>query len=91
MNPIGNYTQLPTKKESKINSERAELISKFLDRINSGRKGTQYKPMTARGVAMKLAHVPTEDLWAFYRMCDTAKCGFGAAFFGSLKVKKLST
>ena len=76
--------QEPLKKER--TSERAELIKKFLFSINAERKGTKYKPMTAQGVAIKLAHIPTEDLYFCLKSCQQAK-SFGWCFFGMLKTK----
>ncbi len=76
----------PEKVKKKRTSERAELIEKFLISINAERKGTKYKLMTARGVAIKLAHIPTEDLYFCLKSCQQAK-SFGWCFFGMLKSK----
>jgi len=72
--------------ENKINSERAMLINDFLVEINKEREGTTYKPMTARGVAIKLGHIPTNELYYFYKVCFKSK-SFGRTFFGALKIK----
>ena len=71
---------------SKATSERAEFIGMFLDKINEERVGTKYKPLEVSVVAMKVSHVPTGDLYAFYKQCLDAD-SFGAMFFYSLKVQ----
>lgn len=68
----------------KIRSERDELLQMFIDRLNQARVGTKFKPLAARSVAIKVAHIPTSDLWAFYRQCEQAK-SFSAYFFWALK------
>lgn len=77
------YQKLETKK---VNSERADLIQQFLLKVNQGREGTKYKPMTARGIAVKLGHIPTKDLYFFIKKCEQSKC-FSKCFWGSLKIK----
>lgn len=73
--------------KTKITNERQELIKQFLDRINAERAGTKWKPLSARAVAIKVGHIPTSELYWFFKNCEQAKCGFSKAFFGSLKVK----
>ena len=72
------------KKEKR--SERGDFITEFTNRINAERKGTKYKPITTRGVAVKLGKIPTEDLYYLMNICKQGK-SFGQVFFGSLKVK----
>lgn len=81
---IGNLLSNYTVEKANIRSERDELVQKFLERLNQAREGTKYKPLTARAVAIKLSHVPTRDLWAFYKQCEQAK-SFSAYFFWALK------
>lgn len=73
--------QMPT---TKANSERAEVIEKFLNRINPGRTAAGYKPITPARIGIMLAHVPTPDLHAFYKECDQAN-NFGALFHWKLR------
>lgn len=77
-------------KAKNINSERAELIQKFTDRINEGREGTEYKPVHPRAIALKVNQNPAlknmSDLYAFYQKCEKAK-SFGACFFYFTKIK----
>ena len=86
MNHFENYN-IP-EPQTNIKSERADLINQFLTRINNERIGSPYPPMTAKGVAMKVSHVKTGELHAFYKRCDSAKCEFGKVFFGALRVNK---
>ena len=87
MKEIRNLLKERKKKESKISNERQEILATILAVINAERAGTQYKPMTGRGIAMKLAYMPTKDLWWFHRKCSLTKGSYGRCFFGCLKVK----
>lgn len=62
--------QQPT---TKATSERAEILEKFLNRLNPGRVQAGYKPYTPARLGMMLAHVPTKDLYPFYRECESAQ------------------
>jgi hypothetical protein len=73
------------KKATGANSERAELIGKFMDRLNADRDGVKYKALTPVAVAVKLAHIMSNsDLYAFYRQCEGAK-NFSRLFWWALK------
>lgn len=71
-------------KAKNFNSERAELIQKFIDRIDEERVGTDYGPVQPKAVALKINQNPRlkemSDLYAFYQKCEKAK-SFGACFF----------
>ena len=43
--------------------------------------------LTAKQIAIKLGHVPTEDLYSFHTACEKAK-SYGKYFNWSLKVNK---
>lgn len=77
--------------KKKISSERAEIISQFVDEINKEREGTKWKPVTGRAVAMKVSHLKNNfELYSFLSNCKDYKNRgghFGKCFFGSLKVK----
>ncbi|TFH72375.1 hypothetical protein E3V39_12405 [Gammaproteobacteria bacterium LSUCC0112] len=73
-------------KPERIKSERADLINQFLTRLNAERVGTKWKPLTARAVAIKLGHIPTEDLYYCFKQCSHGG-SFGKVFFGMLKNK----
>lgn len=85
-NPFQNYT---LKKPTTQLNQRQDLIKMFVDKINAQREGTKYKPVTGKGIAMKLAHVKTQELYWFYRQCEEnqGKTGFSGAFYAKLKVK----
>lgn len=71
----------------KFNSRRQELIQDFVDRINAGRKGTPYKPVTAKRLSCQyLWTMTTWELEVFYKQCDQYG-NFSKAFFGAFKKK----
>ena len=73
--------------KSKATSQRATIIEDITKEINKEREGTKWKPLTGRGVAMKVAHLKdTQDIYFLYSKCKKAK-SFGACFFGELRVK----
>lgn len=74
---------------SKATSERAELIEKFLSRLNPPRIADGFKPLTPARLGAMLAHVPTEDLWPFYRSCEQAN-SFSRFFHWSLRPRDKS-
>jgi hypothetical protein len=69
------------------NSERAELIGQFTNRINSERAGTKYKELNPKFIAVKLGHLRTNEIRDFYKVCSNGGC-FSKVFFGALKVRK---
>lgn len=73
-------------KKKKRASERGELIEYFTENINQGRKGTKYKPLTLRYIAVRIAHVSTPDLYHLKKICDTGD-SFSKVFFGSIRIK----
>lgn len=76
---------LKEKGTDRIVNERQLVIKDFLDALNIERIGTQYKPLTAKGVACKVGHLSTPELKMFYQQCNNYKGEFGKCFFGSLK------
>lgn len=72
-------------KKSKINSERADLVSQFLSSYNLNTE-KKYQ-ITGKRMAMKLAHVPLDDLYWLIGECKKAKV-FGKKLNWFLKVKK---
>lgn len=74
-------------KHSNVKSERADLIRQFTDGINAERVGTKWKPVSPRGVAIKLGHIKSKsDLYYFLKKCQNAE-SFGKMFFGCLKAR----
>jgi len=68
--------------------ERSYYIRMFMEKINAGRVGTKYKPLSFVGVQQKLKHLSDFDVKWFYYECEKAKCGFSKCFFGALKERK---
>ena len=71
------------------NSERASLIEEFVNEINKERIRTKYKMLEPKVIAIKLAHVPTQDLYRFLSTCKDYKArnqSFNKCFFGALKI-----
>lgn len=62
--------QKPT---TKATSERASLIEQFVIRLNNSRTAGGYKPLKASFYASKMSHIPTDELYFFYKKCDQAK------------------
>lgn len=87
MRTLQELLQIKTSSASNIRSERASIVQDFVERLNKEREGTQYKPLSPRSVAVKMAHLSLEDLYWFYKNCDNASCGFSRAWWGSLKRK----
>lgn len=69
---------------------RGDLLDSFLDRLNTARVGTKYPPLKIGRLAAMLAHIPTDDLHAFYQMCEKSDLPFGAKFHFELKVRKVT-
>lgn len=70
-----------------IKSERAEILQKFLDKLNADRGA--YKPITAKRLSMMLSDAQLKtpaDIYTFYRQCENAK-HFSRFFWWSLKAK----
>lgn len=75
--------------KSRITNERQDIIRQFLEEINKERLGSKYKPMTARGVAIKVGHLKdNHTLYYFLSECKSYKHrngSFSKYFFGALK------
>lgn len=88
MKKIGELIRQPVKR--KATSERAELVGWFIDNINRERRGTKWKPVSAKYIGFKLSHLSVPDLYYMKStLSDSMNRGypFGKAFFGSLKPK----
>lgn len=81
-----------SKKEGlRITSERAEIIRQILAKINAERQGTKYKQMKPAYLGVKLAHIPTKDLYYLHTQAldyEKRKGSYGKYIFGAIKVKK---
>jgi len=75
-------------KKEKKTSERAELISFFVDNL----RNKNNKSFSARMIAIKLSHIPTKDLYYFISVCKDidnrrGRDAMGKFFWWSLKSK----
>jgi len=87
-NIIKNKVVKPKEVNKRI-TERHSIISEFVKEINSERKGTKYKPLSGRYVAIILSPIKTNfDLRVFLSECRDYKNrnnSFSKRFFGKLK------
>lgn len=75
---------------TKANSERAELLERFVTRLNSSRVAGGYKPLGAGFYASKMSHIDTEDLHAFYKKLEGGK-NFSSLWYYYCAPKKPKT
>lgn len=71
------------KSKNVANSERADYVGKFTDRLNETRTG-KFKPLRYAFIGMKLSHLSLQDLHYLWNRCEEAK-NFSAYFWWSLK------
>lgn len=67
-------------------SERAEIIGLFLDhgiQIRD-RRTKLLRPVEARELGVLLSHIPSADLYAFYRQCERAR-SFSRYFWWAIR------
>lgn len=69
-----------------ITSERAEILEKFVDKLNTFRRQDGFKPLPVKSYAVMLGHLDTRDLRDFYKDCENAK-HFSKYFWWALKPK----
>lgn len=72
------------KREVTKGSERSDLIGQFLEKINEQRRLENGKEYKASYIAFRLSHIPTADLYFFYKKCEQSS-NFNRMFFGLLK------
>lgn len=60
------------KPTTKATSERAELLERFVTRLNNSRVAGGYKPLGAKFYATKMSLIPTDELHMFYKELDQA-------------------
>ena len=96
-NKSNQFTQMlfEVKPVKKINSERAYVLSQFVERlnVNIGRKykvGEVWKvqkELKPSFVAFKVSHLSMSDLYRFLSDCKSSKIGFEKYFHWALKVQ----
>lgn len=70
-------------------SERADIVKKFVERLNKSRTENKYKPLPARFYAIKMADAGLKsnfDLYWFFKYCDETK-NFDKTWWWSLTAK----
>jgi hypothetical protein len=72
---------------TKANSERAELLERFVTRLNNSRIAGGYKPLGPKFYATKMALIPTDELHMFYKELDSSK-NFSALWWWKCNPKK---
>lgn len=80
-------------------SERASVVKMFLDRLLAERGDEEFyvkdgkrislKPINARTVAIRLGHIPTNELYYVYSICKDAR-SFGKMFWFMTRTRTLS-
>jgi hypothetical protein len=83
--PIQDIIPPPGAKKDR-STERGEWLEKFCKRLNPGRVG-KMKPLTMARMGFLLQGVPTSDLHAFWKQCESAK-SFDKYFWYSVNPKK---
>jgi len=84
---LGKYSAGVVKKEKKRITERGELLTYFMERINSD-GGLNGKPVNIPYIAYKLTGIDTKDLYFIKSSADQFNGVWSKAFFGMLKIKK---
>ena len=91
MDQISSFLGSRTQPKAAPASERAELIGYFTDEVNKERDGKQWKKVTPRYIAVRLAHIKSlSDLYYMKNICEDYRDrgkSFSKCFFGSLKAK----
>ena len=80
---LQNRFEKPT---SKVTSERASLIEMFVTRLNKDRTG-KYKPLPSAFYATKMALIPTDELYMFYKELDRSN-SFSKLWWWKVKNQK---
>ncbi|MDP2642082.1 MAG: hypothetical protein Q8P21_02220 [bacterium] len=69
---------------------RLKMLDEFHRRINVERRATDMKELPMRAVAIKTSHLSVQDMAFLLKRCSQSP-NFSRCFFGSLKVKNVST
>ena len=82
MERISTFTT--PKIKTNFRSERDEQLTLFYEKINADREG--FKPVSYPRLAKLLEHLPTNEMYTFYRNCERAN-HFQKYFWYKLKNK----
>ena len=81
---LSNYnTQIKNKSKA---TERGELLTYFVDRLNQDRDGVNYKKLQISRIAFVLSHLNVQDLYYLKSICTQFR-NFGSTFWFSIKAK----
>ena len=87
MKNISDYFEKPMFEQvTNARNECGSLIGEITDRINKGREGTKYKPVTTGIILKKVKGFDTNQLRDFVTECKKSTC-FSQCFYGKLKKK----
>jgi len=81
---IEKFRPAAVSKIGKPRSEREEQLDIFLARLNASRITDGYPKLTHARLAKMLERIPTGDLYAIYKKCETYR-SFGAGLNFELK------
>jgi hypothetical protein len=81
------YASRPSTAEAARRTERGGLMDYFCKRINAGRAGTRFAPVSMARMGRILQAIPTKDLYYLKRICDDAK-HFSKRFWWELDAQK---
>jgi len=73
--------------QTNARNEWGQLIGEIVDKINAGRIGTKYKPVTNGIILKKVKGFDTNTLRDFVGECKKSTC-FSQCFYGKLKKDK---
>ena len=66
---LAKYKGLTVDEKARYNP-RNERLKPFVERLNQSRIAAGYKPYSERYVAIKMSHIDTDELEAFYKKLD---------------------
>lgn len=75
--------------KSLLKHPRLKMLDEFNRRINAERKAADMKAFPIRVIAIKTAHLSTDDMAFLLKRCSQS-ANFSKCFFGSLKIKPKS-
>lgn len=85
MKNISDYFEKPMfEQATSARNEWGELVGEVVERINQGRIGTKYKPVTTGIILKKVKGFDTNQLRDFVTECKKSTC-FSQCFYGKLK------
>lgn len=87
---FAKYAHMDKHQEVLRITERGQLMEYFCKRINAGRIGTKWKPVSMPRMGRILQGIPTKDLYYLKRICDDSRI-FSQRFFWELNPAKHGT